>query len=418
MSPPSSRAPRGAGHSVDPKALAFGLASTFLCGIGFSIIMPVLPFLVQPYVSDPAQQATVVTLLVSVYAACVFLVAPGLGALSDRFGRRPLLLVCLLGSAAGYLVLGIGGALGVLFVGRITEGLTGGSIGTIFAYFADITPRDERTKYFGWVSALSGAGVIIGPAVGGLLAQFGASTPLFFGAGVTLLNCIFGFFCMPESLAASARIPAVPLARLNPFTQLKGVLSLGTIGLLLCGALLVWTASGSLQGIFSPFCLDVFAWDPAVIGLVFSILGVQDIVAQGLVMPRLLRRLSDVQIAVVGMGAEVAGYALIAASALAVQPALFVAAVFAYGFGDSIFGPSCNGMLSKAADEADQGRTLGASQSLQSLARIVGPLAGGQLYVLLGPAAPACMGALLVACAIPVLRAGARTAALVRAGAR
>lgn len=125
-------------QTVDRHALIFGLISVFLCGIGFSIIMPVVPFLVQPYTSSPGEQAIVVTLLTSVYAVCVFFAAPALGALSDKFGRRPLLLVCLLGSAIGYLVFGIGGALWVLFAGRIIEGITGGSISTIFAYFADI----------------------------------------------------------------------------------------------------------------------------------------------------------------------------------------------------------------------------------------------------------------------------------------
>jgi DHA1 family tetracycline resistance protein-like MFS transporter len=114
-------------QTIDKKALIFGLMSVFLCGIGFSIIAPVVPFLVQPYISNPKDQAIVVTLLTSVYAFCVFFAAPGLGALSDRYGRRPVLLVCLLGSAIGYFVFGIGGALWVLFAGRIIDGITGGT---------------------------------------------------------------------------------------------------------------------------------------------------------------------------------------------------------------------------------------------------------------------------------------------------
>ena len=133
-------------QTIDKHALIFGLISVFLCGIGFSIIMPVVPFLVQPYTSNPGEQAIVVTLLTSVYAVCVFFAAPVLGALSDKYGRRPLLLVCLFGSAIGYLVFGIGGALWVLFAGRIIEGITGGSISTIFAYFADIIPPEQRTE--------------------------------------------------------------------------------------------------------------------------------------------------------------------------------------------------------------------------------------------------------------------------------
>lgn len=126
---------------TNKKTLLFGLISVFLCGMGFSIIMPVVPFLVTPYVTNASDQALMVTLLTSVYAFCVFFAAPGLGALSDRFGRRPVLLICFIGSAIGY-YFGLGGALWVLFLARIIEGITGGSISTLFAFFADITPQE------------------------------------------------------------------------------------------------------------------------------------------------------------------------------------------------------------------------------------------------------------------------------------
>ncbi len=395
-------------QAVDKKALLFGLMSVFLCGIGFSIIAPVVPFLVQPYIGSPAHQAIAVTLLTSVYAVCVFLAAPGLGALSDRYGRRPLLLICLAGSAIGYVIFGIGGALWVLFAGRIIEGITGGSIGTIFAYFADITPREQRTKYFGWVSAVAGAGAVIGPALGGLLAKFGYSVPMYFGAVITLLNVIFGFFFMPESLDKKSRLEKITLVRLNPFTQLIGVLSMKSVKRLLVSAFLLWIPNGSLQAVFSQFSLDTFGWEPALIGLMFSIMGVQDIISQGLIMPRLLRKLSDARIATVGMVSEITGYCLIAASALFSLYPLLIAGMFIFGFGDSVFGPSFNGMVSKSVDAGEQGRVQGGSQSIQALARVIGPVIGGQIYVALGHAAPAFMGVILIAAAIPVLNKHAR----------
>lgn len=293
---------------VDKHALLFGLIAVFLCGIGFSIIAPVVPFLVQPYTSNPGEQAIVVTLLTSVYAVCVFFAAPVLGALSDKYGRRPLLLLCLLGSAVGYLVFGIGGALWVLFAGRIIEGITGGSISTIFAYFADIIPREQRTKYFGWMSAVVGVGTVIGPTVGGLLAKFGYAVPMYFGAGITLLNVIYGYFFMPESLAKNNRLKEIALVRLNPFTQLASVLSLKNLKRLLIAAFLLWIPNGALQAVFSQFTMDTFHWQPALIGLMFSIIGIQDIISQGFIMPRLLVKLSDKQIAILGMGGR--GYRL------------------------------------------------------------------------------------------------------------
>lgn len=390
-------------QAVDKHALIFGLISVFLCGIGFSIIAPVVPFLVQPYISNPGEQAIVVTLLTSVYAVCVFLAAPVLGTLSDKYGRRPLLLVCLLGSAIGYFVFGIGGALWVLFAGRIIEGITGGSIGTIFAYFADIIPPEQRTKYFGWVSAVVGVGTVIGPTLGGLLAKFGYAVPMYFGAVITLLNVAYGFFFMPESLDKKNRLKEITFVRLNPLAQLANILSMKNLKWLLVSAFLLWLPNGSLQAVFSQFTLDTFSWKPAIIGLMFSILGVQDIVSQGFIMPKLLIKLTDKQIAILGMGSEIMGYGLIALSALLSFYPLLIAGMFIFGFGDSIFGPSFNGMLSKSVDSSEQGRIQGGSQSIQALARMIGPIIGGQIYVTMGHAAPAFMGMILIAAAIPIL---------------
>ncbi|MBL4931359.1 MFS transporter [Clostridium paridis] len=388
---------------IDKKALIFGLISVFLCGIGFSIINPVVPFLVKPYISNPADQAIVVTLLMSLYAFCVFFSAPGLGALSDRYGRRPILLVCLLGSAIGYLVFGIGGALWVLFVGRIIDGVTGGTISTIFAYFADITPREQRTKYFGWISAVVGVGTIMGPTLGGLLAKFGYSVPMYFGAIITLLNVVYGFFFMPESLNKKNRLENIELVRLNPFSQLMNVLSMKSLKRLFISGFLLWIPSGSLQAVFTQFTIDTFNWQPVLIGLIFSIMGVQDIISQGFIMPKLLMKFSDIQIVILGMTSEIIGYGLIAASALFSFYPLLIAGMFIFGFGDSIYGPSFNGMVSKSVDSSEQGRVQGGSQSIQSLARIIGPIIGGQIYVSLSHTAPAFMGMILITLAIPIL---------------
>ncbi|MBC1435564.1 MFS transporter [Listeria rocourtiae] len=386
-------------------ALVFGLISVFLIGIGFSIITPVIPFLVQPYIAKPENQALIVTLLMSVYAVCMFFSAPVLGALSDRYGRRPILLISLFGATIGFFVFGIGGALWVLFAGRIIEGITGGSISTIFAYFADITPAEQRTKYFGWVSAVAGAGSIMGPTIGGLLAtSFGYSAPLYFGAAIALLNIIYGYFFMPESLDAKNRLQEITAMRLNPFLQLFNILSIKNLNRLLIAAFLLWIPSGSMQAIMSQFTIDTFSWKPALIGLVFSIMGFQDIISQAFIMPQLLKKLSDKQIALLGMTAELIGYAFIATSTIAASASIFIIGIFIFGFGDSIFGPSFNGMMSKSADASEQGRIQGGSQSIQSLARIIGPVLGGAIYVSLGHAAPAVMGVILIATAILVLR--------------
>lgn len=389
--------------TINKKTLLFGLISVFLSGMGFSIILPVVPFLVAPYVSNSSEQALMVTLLTSVYAFCVFFAAPGLGALSDRFGRRPILLICFIGSALGYFIFGLGGALWVLFLGRIIEGITGGSISTLFAFFADITPQEQRTKYFGWVSAAAGAGGALGPAFGGLIAHFGYAMPFFFGAAITLINFLFGYFYMPESLKEKNRLKRIPLMRLNPFSQLLNILTIKNLGRLLIAAFLIWVPNGSLQAVMSQFAIDSFSWKPALIGMMFSIMGIQDILSQAFVMPKLLLKLTDKQIAILGMIAEIIGYALIAASSIFTLAPLLIIGMFVFGFGDSIFGPSFNGMVSKSANASEQGRIQGGSQAIQSLARIIGPIIGGQIYITLGHAAPAVMGVILITGAIFIL---------------
>ena len=336
----------------------------------------------------------------------MLLAAPGLGALSDRHGRRPVLIICLLGSAAGYLIFGIGGALWVLFLGRIIDGLTGGNISTILAYFADITPKEQRTKYFGWAGAASGIGFIIGPTLGGLLATFGYATPMFFGVVITLLNVVYGAIYMPESLSKDHRLDKISFVRLNPFTQFASIFSIKNLKWIFIAIFLLGVPSGSLQTFFSQFAKDTFEWEPAVIGILFSILGAMDILTQSLIMPRLLMKHRVSQIAVLGMVSEMAAYGLMAASGLFSYSPFFIAGTVIFGFGDAILGPAVNGVASAAVSSEEQGRLQGGSQSLQALTRIIGPLLGGALYVSLGHFAPAIMGMLLVAAAIAALHKG------------
>lgn len=389
--------------SINKHALVFGLISTFLTGLGFTIITPVIPFMVQPY-ANAHNQAIIVTLLSSIYAVCTFFAAPGLGALSDRYGRKPVLLACLAGSALGYLIFGFAGALWVLFLGRIIDGLTGGNIVALFAYFADITEPSERTKVFGWTAAAVGIGSITGPTVGGLLAHFGNSTPFYFGAFICLANLIYGLLAMPESLSIDKRLKSLPISRLNPFTQLFEILTMKNLSRLLIAGFLLWIPSGALQAITGQFSLDIFNWRPVIIGLVFSIMGFQDIITQTFIMPRLLRKMNEQRLTILAIVSEILGYALIALSAFSHFWPIFIFAMFIYAFGDSVFGTAFNGRLSKSVSDSEQGKLQGGSQALQSLARIAGPLIGGQLYISLGHAAPAVMGVILLGIAILILR--------------
>lgn len=385
------------------QAIAFGLTSVLLFGIGFGLTTPVIPYLIEPYMKGGTSPALTIGLLTFIYALCVFFAAPGLGVLSDRFGRKPVLIVCLIGSAVGYVVFGIGGALWVLFLGRIIDGLTGGNISTILAYFSDITESKERTRYFGLAGAASGIGFIIGPSLGGLLATWSYSAPVYFGAVVTFLNALYGLICMPESLASEKRSSKVQWHQLNPFVQLHKTIRLPNLKWLFLAIFMLGIPAGSLQAFYAQFAKDVFEWQPSAIGLVFSVLGATDIATQALAMPYLLKNFKERTIAQMGIVSEALAYGFIALSGWMGYYPLFILGTFVFGIGDAIFGPAINGFASQQVSESQQGSFQGASQSLQSLTRIIGPLAGAVVYANIGVYAPALMGVAFLAIALLAL---------------
>jgi len=179
------------------KAITFLVVTAFLNAMGIGILGPVLPFIVQHYTGNPNTLATVVGWLISSYAICQFVAAPALGLLSDRFGCRPLLLICLLGSAIGYLLFGLGGALWILFFGRIIDGLTGGNMSILFTYIGDISEPEERGKYFSLFGAASGIGFILGPVIGGSASLLSNQAPIYIAAGLTIANILLGYFYLP-----------------------------------------------------------------------------------------------------------------------------------------------------------------------------------------------------------------------------
>ena len=387
---------------INKHALTFGLITTFLTGLGFTIISPVVPFMVAPF-ANAHDQALIVTSLMAIYALCTFFAAPALGSLSDRFSRKPILLISLAGSALGYLIFGLAGSLWMLFLGRIIDGLTGGNIVTLFAYFADITDEENRTKVFGWTAAAVGVGTISGPTVGGLLAHFGNSVPFYFGALISIANLLYGAFVMNESLPETHRTRNFSLKQLNPFTQLFQLLRMKNLNRLLFAGILLWLPNGALQAIISQFSLDSFAWTPVLIGLAISIMGLMDILTQIFIMPRLLKLANEDKLIRLALVCEIIAYLLFALSAFSKMWPFFILAMFILAFGDSIFGTAFNGKLSKSATSSEQGKLQGGSQALQALTRVIGPLIGGQIYISLGHFAPALMGFIFLIIALLVL---------------
>ncbi|MBZ0280155.1 MAG: MFS transporter [Anaerolineae bacterium] len=403
---------------IDRFSLIFILVTAFLNLAGVGLTGPVSPFLVGQYVQDPSQLALANGLLFTSYSLFQFAAVPGLGALSDRYGRRPVLLICLVGSALGYLIFGIGGALWMLFLGRIMDGVTGGNLSAIYAYVADLTEPEQRTRYYGLLGAVSGMGFVIGPAVGGALAKVGGPTaPVYFAAVVTLLNAIWGYFVMPESLTVSRRSESISIRQLNPFSQLTGIFQLPQLRWLLI-AILLWALSfAALQSNLSVFTKDKLGWEAADVAVIFTVFGVIGVLVQGGLIRLLLKRFSEVQVAMMGGLSMMTGFFLLSLVAVMPSTALVLIGTAVFAFGNGLFNPSMTGLLSQGVSRREQGRVQGGGQSVQAVGRVLGPLLGSAVYVSIGTGAPYWMGAILfllatlcIVAAVPVLRA-AREAA-------
>lgn len=340
--------------------------------VGMSIVLPLLPFLVAKYL--PPQQVVVgMSALMSVFAACTFIASPILGAMSDRYGRRKILILSLLGSVCGYILFGIGGALWVLFLGRIIDGLTAGNISTLFAYVSDSTTPEERTKWFGYMGSVMGIGLLAGPALGGLLGAVSLSLPFFVTAGIIFLSVIAVYFWLPESL------PKVKRGQpdLNIIAHLK---SFKDISLLFVSGALFFSGLEIFQFNFTIFLKDLFKWGPAYIGALLTLAGACDILSRALLLPYLLRRFNESTTGLIGLVALAGGLVLIVISALLSSVVLIVLAVICILGGEGLFDPIYNSRLSQSVDESEQGKLQGVNQSLQSCTRVLVPLGAATVY--------------------------------------
>jgi DHA1 family tetracycline resistance protein-like MFS transporter len=382
------------------KTILFLIVVAFLNTMGMTIIGPVVPFMTLKYLSNPNNLAVVVGWMVSLYGVCQLLVAPGLGVLSDRFGRRPVLFVCLLGSAIGYLLFGLGGTLWMLFLGRIIDGLTGGNFSVLFAYIADITKPDERGKYFGMVGGFSGVGFILGPAIGGLLASINYSVPFIVAAAVILLDIIWGFFFLPESLHKEHRTTSIRLRDLNPLKQMGIVFSMANLRWFLLAGFLYALPFAVLQSNLTILMKDSLGWNATQAGLVATIVGVVDIVVQGVLVGKLLPIFGDVKLSIAALALVAISYILLGSIALIASPLLLIAGVILFAGSGGLVENALRSLTSRSVGPSQQGIVGGAGQSMQSLAMILGPIFGGALYAQFGHASPYWSGALIIVLAI------------------
>lgn len=350
-----------------------------LNSIGMSVVLPLLPFIVAKYL--PAQQVVVgMSALLSVFAACTFFAAPVLGALSDRYGRKIILIISLLGSVAGYVLFGIGGALWILFLGRMIDGLTAGNISTLFAYISDSTEPEERTKWFGYIGSAMGIGKLGGPALGGLLGSIALGLPFFVTAALILLSGLAVHFLLPESLPAEKRTQLLTLNSFNIFSHFKAIFSLKKVKLLFIPGVLFYAGLGIFQFNFTLFLKDVYQWGPAIIGAMLTIVGICEITSRAVLLPWLLKRFSEKSIAIAGLIGLGAGLGLILLSVFISSVIVIALAVILIITGEGLFDPTYNSKLSQSVDETQQGKLQGVNQSLQSANNMLVPLGAAAIY--------------------------------------
>ncbi|MEH6694244.1 MAG: TCR/Tet family MFS transporter [Hyphomonas sp.] len=386
-------------------AFFFVLVTVAIDMLGFGLIIPVVPSLVQEMLHIPPEDATLwLGTLAATYALMNFIFGPIVGALSDRYGRRLVLLVSIGTLVVDFLIMGIAGSIWLLFIGRALSGISGATYSTANAYIADVTEPENRGKAFGMIGAAFGFGFVFGPVIGGFLGEISPRAPFFAAAGLAALNFCYGLFVLPESLAPEDRRP-FDIKRANPFGAVKHFSKLPQISWFLVAAGIFFLAHTVFPGTWSVHGEIRYDWSPKQIGFSLGLVGIGAAVVQAGLMGMILKRLGTVRTALLGMGTSIVS---LSAFAFAEQ-GWMVYAIIPLGALGGLTGPAINSLMSTLTPRNAQGELQGASSSLNSLAMIIGPLAmNGALYYFTRENAPVHFGgaAFLLAAVLTILAIG------------
>jgi MFS transporter, DHA1 family, tetracycline resistance protein len=380
-------------------ALGFIFVTILIDTIGFGIIIPVLPNLIIELThSTTSEAARIGGWLLFAFAIMQFLCAPILGGLSDRYGRRPILLGSLFGFGLDYIFLALAPTLGWLFVGRIIAGVMGASFTTAGAYIADISTPEKRGQNFGIIGAAFGVGFIIGPAMGGFLGTYGPRVPFMAAAVLSLLNFLYGLFILPESLKPQDRRP-FQWKRANPVGSLLNLKRYPVVLGLVASLVLIYIAAHAVQSNWSYYTIEKFKWSSAMIGSSLAAVGVLISIVQGGLIRIIIPAWGQKTSLYVGLGLYSIGLVLFA---FATEGWMMFAFLVPYCLG-GIAGPALQGIISSQVPSNEQGELQGALTSLMSVTSIFGPLLMAQLFSYFTaanapvyfPGAPMLMGAML-----------------------
>jgi DHA1 family tetracycline resistance protein-like MFS transporter len=357
-------------------ALGFIFITVLLDVIGLGIIIPIVPQLIRKLtglgISEAAQYGG--WLLFS-FAIMQFLFSSILGGLSDQFGRRPILLLSLLGLGLDYVFQAFAPTIMWLFVGRIIAGIMGASLTTATAYIADISHPEKRAQNFGLIGAAFGLGFIIGPVIGGLASKWGEDVPFLIAAGLTILNVIYGYFVLPESLAIENRKP-FKWKRANPIGSLLQLKKYPVVSGLVITLVLSFLSSQAVQSNWTYYTMFKFNWTPEIVGYSLAVVGLLVAFVQGFLIRKIIPKIGQIRAVYVGLTFSAIGLALFG---MAFEQWMMFAFLIPYCFG-GIAGPAIQGIISNQVPINEQGQLQGALTSLMSLTSIAGPLIMNNLF--------------------------------------
>lgn len=393
-------------------SVVFVLITLFIDILGMGLVFPILPRLVQSLMGGAIGEASVAYgLLLSIYAVMQFLCAPILGALSDRFGRRPIILLALAGLGLDYVLLSLAPSITFLVIGRVVAGVLGATYTPAAAYIADVSPPDKRAANFGLIGIAFGLGFIAGPALGGLLGQTNLRLPFMVCAVLTLCNFLFGLLVMPESLKPEHRRRFNP-AQANPIGALRAVWRYRSVATILPIFIAAQLAQQGLQSVWVPYTTYRFNWSVTDVGLSLAIVGLLFAISQGALVRPMVSRFGELRTLMVSLCVAVFGMVLFG---LANQGWMMYAFTALYCLGLGLLGPSAQGLMSRSVPPNEQGLLQGAVTSVMTGTAIVAPpIANGLFAVFISPqasvtvpGAPFFLGSIL--CLVALLLASRRS---------
>ena len=399
MTEPTPPAPRRG-------AFAFVFVTVLLDMFAIGIIIPVLPKLVEDFMGgDTARAATIYGVFGTAWALMQFLFSPVLGSLSDRFGRRPIILLSNFGLGLDYILMALAPNVRWLFVGRVISGITAASISTAGAYIADVTPPEQRAAKFGLLGAAFGAGFVVGPALGGFLGDISPRLPFWVAAGFSLTNGLYGLFVLPESLRRELRRP-YSWRKANPVGALKLLRSHPELWGFTWVTFLSNLAHAALPSVAVLYMSYRYNWDTKSVGLLLAGVGVCQIIVQGFLVGRVVKALGERQTIIIGLVCGAAGFTI---QAMAPNGAIYsTGVVFMSLWG--LMGPALQGLMTRLVTPSEQGQLQGANSSVLGISTLIGPLLFTQIFAaFIGahrdwhlPGAPFLLSAVLIVSSLTV----------------